>query len=149
MKTHRAVLALLALLLLCAPRVLAAQPDQARLQAFVASVARLWERGDADALVDLAPGDGRIVLDLGSDEAGAVEKRHAAAALRELFGGRDPVSVRATQVTVAGGEPVRGFGELAWVSRVRGVTDSQTSTVYVGAVWERGAWRIRELRILR
>ena len=49
----------------------------------------------------------------------------------------------------AGGQPVRGFGELSWTSRPRGVTDSETSTVYIGTVWENDAWRIRELRVLR
>jgi hypothetical protein len=58
------------------------------------------------------------------------------------------VSVRPAQVTLSGGEPVHGFSELTWVSRPRGVTRPVTSTVYVGAVFERGAWRLRELRVL-
>jgi hypothetical protein len=29
------------------------------------------------------------------------------------------------------------------------VTDAETATVYVGAVWENGGWRLRELRLLR
>jgi hypothetical protein len=96
----------------------------------------------------LAPEDGRIVLDLGTGQAEAVEARHAAAALRDLFRDRTTLSVRAAPVTLAGGEPLRGFGELAWVSRPRGVTDTESTTVYVGAVWESGRWRVRELRVL-
>jgi hypothetical protein len=139
---------LLCALVLLAPRALAAQGRPAPLEGFVASVARLWQAGDAAAISELAPGDGRIVLDLGAGQAEAVEARHAAAALRDLFRGRTTLSVRAAQVTLAGGEPLRGFGELAWVSRPRGVTDSESATVYVGAVWEPGGWRIRELRVL-
>ncbi len=133
---------------LCAPRALEAQ-RATPLESFVAGVARLWAEGDAAALVELAPADGRIVLDLGDGRAGAVESRHVAAALRDLFRQRENVSVRPTQVTLAGGQPVRGFGELAWVSRPRGVTSNESATVYVGAVSEGGRWRIREIRLLR
>jgi hypothetical protein len=146
---RRVWLVLSLILLAAAPRALAAQAAPAPLDDFIAGVARLWERGDAGGLVRLAPADGRIVLDVGTGGPGAVEERHAAAALRSLFGARESVSVRPAQVTISGGAPVRGFGELAWASRLRGVRETQTTTVYVGAVWEGGAWRIRELRIMR
>ncbi|MFL5385671.1 MAG: hypothetical protein ACJ8GN_24405 [Longimicrobiaceae bacterium] len=140
---------LLCTLALLAPRALAAQGRVAPLDGFVAQVARLWQAGDASGIAALAPGDGRIVLDLGNGQAEAVEARHAAAALRDLFRDRTTLSVRAAQVTLAGGEPLRGFGELAWAARARGVSDTESTTVYVGAVWEPAGWRIRELRILR
>ncbi|HEU0053328.1 MAG TPA: hypothetical protein VFQ39_09135 [Longimicrobium sp.] len=148
MVPKRISLVLLLLAAMLAPRALAAQDRPTPLEGFVANVARLWARGDAAGLVSLAPADGRIVLDLGREGSGSVEGRHVAAALRELFGGRETVSARPTSVTIAGGEPLSGFGQLAWVSRSRGVTDARTATVYVGAVWEHGGWRIRELRIL-
>lgn len=141
------LLFILALLLL--PAAASAQSRPAPLDAFVANVARLWSAGEAAELVELAPADGRILLALGNEEAGAVQERHVAAALRELFRDRETVSVRPTQVQLSGGTPLRGFGELAWVSRQRGVTRPVTSTVYVGAVYEGNAWRIRELRVLR
>jgi hypothetical protein len=141
---------LLVLLPLLAAAPLAAQdlPPAEPLERFVIQVARLWASGEAGGLVDLAPADGRIVLDLG-ESLGAVQPRHAAAALRALFADRSTANVRPTRVTIAGGRPLRGFGEIAWTSRSRGMTDAQTVTVYVGAVWERDGWRIRELRILR
>ena len=132
-----------------APRALAAQGRPAPLEGFVSSVARMWGAGDAGGITGLAPADGRIVLDLGNGQAEAVEARHVAAALRELFRDRATVSVRSTQVAISGGQPVRGFGELSWTSRPRGVSDSETRTVYVGAEWEQGGWKIRELRVLR
>ena len=149
MRPHRVLRTLLILAAaLCAPRAAEAQRT-APLESFVGSVARLWAEGDAGALVELAPADGRIVLDLGDGRAGAVEARHVAAALRDLFRQRETVSARPTQVTLAGGQPVRGFGELAWVSRPRGVTSNEAATVYVGAVLEGGRWKIREIRLLR
>jgi len=143
----RRVLALVALALaLGLPARAAAQSP---LQVFVADVARLWAAGDADALVALAPADGRIVLDVGEGSAGPVGRRQAAAALRDVFGGRTTLAVRAERATVSGGDPVSGFGELRWESRPRGVTTAERGVVFVGVVWDGRAWRIRELRILR
>jgi hypothetical protein len=150
MKTNRSFPILLALLLaLLAPRGAAAQQDAAPLANFVATVSRLWSDGRADDIVALAPPDGRILLDLAGEGPGEVQPRNAAAALRRLFAERENVSVRASRVTISGGTPLRGFGELTWIARPRGVTDTLSSVVYVGAVWEDGAWRIRELRVLR
>ena len=151
MKINRLLpLALALLLAVFAPCGLAAQQNSASsLSGFVATVARLWADGDADALVQLAPDDARILLDLAGEGPGEVQPRNAAAALRRLFGERETVTVRPTGATVSGGTPLRGFGELTWVARPRGVSETLSSVVYVGAVWEDGAWRIRELRVLR
>lgn len=142
---------LMLLLALLAPRGLAAQPEgsAASLSGFVSTVARLWAAGDADGLVQLAPGDARIVLDLAGEGPGEVQPRNAAAALRRLFADRETVTVRPSAATVSGGTPLRGFGELAWIARPRGVSEALPSVVYVGAVWEGSAWRIRELRVMR
>jgi len=149
MNARRALVALICTLALLAPRLAAAQGRPAPLEGFVASIARMWAAGDANAVTALAPADDRIVLDLGTGEAESAEARHVAAALRELFRDRATLTVRPTQVNIAGGEPLRGFGELSWTSRPRGVTDSEVSTVYIGAVWENSGWKIRELRVLR
>lgn len=151
MKTNRYLLAAVVLLLaLGAPRGLAAQQGSTEsLSGFVSTVARLWAQGDADALVELAPRDGRMLLDLAGEGPGEVQPRNAAAALRRLFGARETVTVRATGATVSGGTPARGFGELTWVARPRGVSETLSSVIYVGGVWDGGAWRIRELRVMR
>lgn len=140
---------LLAALLMFVPRHAAAQGRPAPLEGFMGQVARLWAAGDAGGIAALARTDDRIVLDLGTGDSGAVEARHAAAALRELFRDRANLSARVTQVTIAGGQPLSGFGEVSWSSRPRGVSDTENATVYVGAVWDGGAWRIRELRVMR
>lgn len=147
MTVRRLLLVLMVVLAL--PGRLVAQGRPAPLEDFVARVAQLWGSGDASALVALAPSDGRLVVDLGGDGGGAVEGRHAAAALRALFGRRESVSVRANQVTLSGGTPPRGFGELSWTSREHGVRETDRSVIYVGAEWVDGAWRIRELRLMR
>lgn len=132
-----------------APSAAAAQGRAPALDEFIAHAARLWGAGETDALVEMAPRDGRIILDVGSEGAGAVQERHVAAALRSLFRERETVSVRPTRVTIAGGEPLSGFGELTWVSRSRGVTVTRVSIVYLGAVLDEGVWRLRELRVLK
>lgn len=124
-----------------------AAPTEASLESFVQAVARHWGAGDSQALVDLLPGSDRIQLDAGTGSE-TVNGRHAAAALRALFGERDGVSVRPARATVSGGAPPRGFGELAWTFRSRGSPSTQAQSVYVGAVWEDGRWRIAELRIM-
>lgn len=147
---NRMLRSIFVLLLLCVAAPLAAQGADSPepLERFVVHVARLWAGGDAAALVDLAPADSRIVLDLG-ENLGAVQPRHAAAALRALFSDRQTSNIRPTRMAIAGGRPPQGFGELAWTSRSRGMSDPQTVTLYVGTVWEGSGWRIRELRILR
>lgn len=148
----RRLLRVLALLLvLAAPGTgLRAQRGggESRLEGFIARVARLWEAEDASALAALAPSGGSVVLEVAGEGAGPVQERHVAAALRSLFADRESVSIRPARVTVAGGEPLQGFGELAWISRSRGVSTARSSTIYVGVVWERDGWRIRELRVL-
>jgi hypothetical protein len=134
---------------LATPSAAGAQQTAPRIEEFVGHVTRLWSAGDAAGLARLAPADGRISLELGPGASGSVQARHAAAALRALFGGRSTVSVQPVRITVSGGDPLRGFGELAWVSRSRGVTVPFTSTVYVGTVWEGEGWRIREIRLMR
>jgi hypothetical protein len=123
--------------------------EPAELVSFVGGVARLWAAGDAGAIAALAPSSGRILLDTGEGAPGEVQPRNAAAALRRLFAARETSAVLTARVSLSGGAPPRGFGELAWSFRPRGVREPRESTVFLGTVWEDGAWRIRELRVLR
>lgn len=142
------VLALLLVLVARSP-LLAQEGNAASLESFVERVTRLWGSGDAGGLARLAPTDGEVLLDVGEGRAGVVRGRHAAAALRALFEGRESVSVRPNRVALSDGDPAHGFGEIAWVFRSRGVSDPQNVILYVGAVRDGAEWRIRELRILR
>ncbi|HEX2091110.1 MAG TPA: hypothetical protein VHG28_01865 [Longimicrobiaceae bacterium] len=140
------LLALLPLVVVSPLRGQTGRSDQ-RLEAFIADVAALWREEEASSLAELVPSSGQMVLEIGREAAGPVQERHAAAALRTLFADRESVSIRPTRITVAGGEPLQGFGELSWVSRSRGVTVPQMHTIYVGVVWEGRGWRIREIRV--
>lgn len=148
MKNLWPLLLLLALLAAAAAPPAARAQEPAPLTPFVAEVARLWAAADADGLVALAAPGGRILLDLGGGGAGEVQPRNAAAALRRLFAGLETEGVRSSRATLSGGSPVRGFGELGWRWRPRGVDEPRQSTVYVGAEWHAGAWRIREIRVI-
>ena len=122
-----------------------AASQQRPIQEFVQQVTQLWAAGDAGALVGLAAG--RLLLDTGRGTE-TVNARHAGAALRALFSDHETVGARPVRITLAGGDPPRGFGELSWSYRTRGASVPQARTVYVGAVWERGEWRISELRVM-
>lgn len=147
--TRLTSLVLLALALGLALPVRAQRGPEARvpLETFVAQVSHLWGEGDAGGLMELAFRDGQVVLDTGSGTQ-TVNGRHATAALRALFSERESLSVRPVRVTLAGGSPPRGFGEVAWTYRTRGAPSAQTRSVYVGAVREGTAWKLTELRIL-
>lgn len=116
------------------------------LEQFVTEVARLWARGDANGVAALSA-DAGVAVELGAAR-GTVQEKHAAAALRGLFGEGETVSVRVLRTARAGGRPPRGFGELAWTTRGRGTGSAQTAGVYVGAALDGGHWEIRELRVI-
>jgi hypothetical protein len=132
--------------------VLSGTPAEAQepepLERFLAQVARLWSAGDAASIARLAPADGRISLALEGEGASGVPARHAAARLRAYFATRETLSARPVRANVSGGSPLRGFGEIAWSYRSRGVSDRQTGSIFIGVVSEEGAWRIRELRLI-
>jgi hypothetical protein len=139
-------LVVLALLGLGLPAPAAAQAaPTVPLEQFVHQLARLWAAGNADAITELAPPSGRIVLDLGGDAGSTVQGRHASAALRSLFSARSTVSMRASRVTLSGQR--QGFGEYRWAYRSRGMSSNQQVSVYFGVAWEEGAWRVREIRV--
>jgi hypothetical protein len=132
--------------------ILIAQPVRAQatpepLGRFVATVAYLWSQGDAEGLADLLPRDGQVLLDVGGGSE-AVNARHAAAALRSLFSDHQDASARPVRTNLSGGQPVRGFGEIAWTFRTRRVPIPRSRTVYVGAVWTGDAWHLSEIRLM-
>lgn len=131
-----------------APRLDAQSAPRLPLEQFIQQVAWLWNVSDVGSLVDLLPDDQRVLLDTGSGSE-AVNARHAAAALRNLFEGRENVGTRAVQVTISGGSPPRGFAQLAWAYRTRGASAPMSRSVYVAALWDGTAWRISELRVMR
>jgi hypothetical protein len=137
----------LGFILLLGGLVAPASAQDRPIEEFIQRVGQLWSAGDAAGLVALTPSRGPIVLDTGGGIE-SVNSRHAGAALRALFSEHTTVAARPVRVTLAGGSPPRGFGELSWRFRARNGPSVQTRSVYVGAVWEDGAWRITELRMM-
>ena len=79
---------------------------------------------------------------------GALSPQRAGASIREYLGNREAASARVSRTGEVGGEPPRGFAEIRWESRIRGMSEMITRTVFVAFVYEDGAWRVAELRIL-
>ena len=141
--------AVLLVLGMLVPTVLPAQSAVERsLARATAAAAEHWAAGNVSGLGTFAPPDGRVTVELG-DASGAVQWRHASAALRSLFGERETMSVDVVDAAVTEGDPGWAFGQLSWTSRVRGTREAQQHTVFIGFAWEGGAWRIREIRLLR
>ena len=79
---------------------------------------------------------------------GALSPQRAGASIREYLENREAASARVSQVGEVGGEPPRGFAEIRWESRIRGMSEMVTRTVFVAFVYEDGNWRVTELRVL-
>ncbi len=133
---------LLVLLLVALP--VHAQQD---LDATMARVAKMWERGDVRGLTGSASGSG-FSLEFDSGRSGPVASRQAAAALRRLFEDQETVSVKPGVTRVVGGRPSRAFGELEWITRPRGTTIPERRTVFVALVREDQGWRVTEIRVM-
>ena len=79
---------------------------------------------------------------------GALSPQRAGASIREYLENREAASTRVSRVGEVGGEPPRGFAEIRWESRIRGMSEMVTRTVFVAFVYEDGTWRVAELRVL-
>ena len=79
---------------------------------------------------------------------GALSAQRAGASIREYLENREAASARVSRVEEVGDEPPRGFAEIRWESRIRGMSEMVTRTVFVAFVYEDGNWRVAELRVL-
>ena len=73
--------------------------------------------------------------------------QRAGASIREYLENREAASARVSRTGEVGGEPPRGFAEIRWESRFRGMSEMVTRTLFVAFVYEDGAWRVAELRV--
>ena len=79
---------------------------------------------------------------------GALSPQRAGASIREYLEDREAATARVSRTGEVGGEPPRGFAEIRWESRIRGMSEMVTRTVFVAFVYEDGVWRVAELRVL-
>lgn len=117
------------------------------LEQTAAAFAELWAAGDVSRLQSRFSQSG-VSIQLEERPLGALSTRRAGASVREYLENREAASARVSRTGEVGGEPPRGFAEIRWESRVRGMSEMVTRTVFVAFVYEDGAWRIAELRVL-
>ncbi len=106
-----------------------------------------WAAGDVSTLQDRFSLNG-LRLQWEARPLGALAPPRAGVSIREYLGNREATSARVSRFGEVGGDPPQGFAEIRWESRIRGMTEMVVRTVFVGFVYEDGAWRVAELRVL-
>ncbi len=120
---------------------------QATLEEAAEAFVERWGGGDVGDLQRMFSAGGvRLQWDL--RPLGALDSRHAMAAVHEYLGGRESLAARLTRVEEVGGDPPRGYAEILWESRIRGTSEVVRRTIFVAFVSQGGAWRVTELRVL-
>ena len=117
------------------------------LEEAAARFATQWAAGDVSQLQNRFSQSGaRIQWE--ARPLGALSPQRAGASVREYLKNREAASARVSRTAEVGGEPPRGFAEIRWESRIRGMSEMVTRTVFVAFVYEDGDWRVAELRVL-
>ena len=119
-----------------------------RLEGVLERFATAWSKGDVDELATLVSREG-VTIDVGSGPIGPLGERQAAAVLHRLFDERETTVARARLGQLVGGVPMRAFGEILWMARSRGTTESEGITVFLALVREKNGWRINQIRVMR
>ena len=117
------------------------------LEQAAAAFAAQWSAGDVSRLESRFSQSG-VRVQWEDRPLGALSPERAGASIREYLGTREAQSVQVSRTGEVGGEPLRGFAEIRWESRIRGMSEIVTRTVFVAFVYEDGAWWVAELRVL-
>lgn len=137
------------LVLACALFLGLAPPVRAQqLEGVLDRFATAWARGNVEELASLVSRGG-VTIDVGVGPIGPLGERQAAAVLRRLFDERETTVARARLAQMVGGVPARAFGEILWLARSRGTTESEGVTVFLALVREKNGWRINQIRVMR
>lgn len=126
-----------------APAVCLAQT----LEQAAAQFAAQWAAGDVSRLQSGFSPNG-LRLQWEARPLGALGPPRAGASIREYLDNRETTSASVSQVDEVGGEPRRGFAEIRWESRIRGMSEMIVRTVFVAFVFEGGVWTVDEVRVL-
>ncbi|MFW5947377.1 MAG: hypothetical protein ACOCUW_02685 [Gemmatimonadota bacterium] len=137
--------ALVAGLLSVAP---GAAQEAGDLDGLLDTLGSLWARGDAAALARHGV-DAGLDLEVHGELMGPLEGRRAAAALRQLFGGQETVSVQPGAAARVVGAEDRAFAEFVWMVRTPGSVMAERNKIFLALVLEDGDWRVSQIRILR
>ena len=117
------------------------------LEQTAARFATQWAAGDVSRLQSGFSSSG-VRIQWEARPLGALSPQRAGASIREYLGNREAASAQVSRTGEVGGEPLRGFAEIRWESRIQGMSEMVTRTVFVAFVYEDGAWRVAELRVL-
>jgi hypothetical protein len=117
------------------------------LERAAAQFAAQWAAGDVSQIQSCFSQSGTRVQ-WEARPLGALSPQRAGASIREYLANREAASARVSRSGEVGGEPPKGFAEIRWESRIRGMSEMVTRTVFVAFVYEDGVWRVAELRVL-
>jgi hypothetical protein len=111
------------------------------------SFAQAWERQDTRLLGEVMAGNG-IRLHLPGEDHVLIRPRQARAALgaflRRYAGGEAQIM----RVSLAGGNPEKGFAEIRWRTDSPGVAEPVVFTLFVAFAFENESWSVSEIRVL-
>lgn len=139
---------LIAVLSAGAPEPPPTPATQASIEGAATNLARMWERGSTDVLVQVLVASGIRLRVRGQNHA-SLSRRQAVAVLRDYLGGHRTESARLERVAEVGGSPLQGYAELRWTVVHEGGSQLVEHSIYVGFVREDEAWRVFEIRVLQ
>jgi len=117
------------------------------LEQAAAGFATQWAASDVSGLQSRFSQSG-VSVQWDARPLGSLSPQRAGVSIREYLENREAASARVSRVGEVGGEPPRGFAEIRWESRIRGMSEMVTRTLFVAFVYEDGTWRVAELRVL-
>ena len=120
---------------------------QSALEVEAGRFARAWGAGDAQAL-GRSMNPAGIRLHLPGEEHMLIQPRQAQAALRTFMGRYPGGDARVTRVSLAGGDPRKGFAEIRWRTRAQGMGEPAMFTLFVAYSLEDESWLVTEIRVL-
>ena len=109
--------------------------------------AEAWVREDLRTLGAAMAPEG-IRLHLSGEEHALILPRQARAAIGAFLERYSRGEVQVTRVSIARGDPAKGYSEIRWVTQAPGVTEPQTFTIFVAFSLREEAWQVTEIRVL-
>ena len=120
---------------------------QSMLEGEALRFAQAWEREDTRLLGEVMVENG-IRLHLPGENHVLIRPRQARAALRAFLERHTGGEARVTRVSLAGGDPEKGFAEIRWRTGSPGVAEPTIFTLFVAYAFENERWVVTEIRVL-
>ena len=120
---------------------------QGALEGEALAFARAWERGETRFLEGVMAENG-IRLNLPGEQHILIRPRQARAALELFFKGYLGGEAEITRVSLAGGDPEKGFAEIQWRTGSPEVAEPVVFTLFLAYAFENEAWAVTEIRVL-